>query len=218
MRADIRDTRNLRNKSLLKRILQLWFGPCALVFCAVNLFAQLPSARCDLIGSPLSECTMLTSGEAPSRTSSPTQPESKTAAEGARAPNEDPGTPFVSTTTAAGPEGFHWGRALFESFVFLAIEQANVVHDDYRWVVSENGMPFNHYWRDYKQSLNTWVNARWDSALKIAHPGIKDGTWPCTKPPCVTGVGLVDLVMTPIGGYRMAARRGVARQRDCSPT
>src|SRR5215472_968521 len=117
---------------------------------------------CDPIGSPLSECTILTSGEAPSRTSSPTQPESKTAEEGARAPNEDPGTPFVSTATAAGPEGFHWGRALFESFVFLAIEQANVVHDDYRWVVSENGMPCNHYWRDYKQSLNTWVNAGWD--------------------------------------------------------
>src|SRR5215472_16346190 len=81
---------------------------------------------------------------------------------GARTSNEDPGTPFVSTTTPAGPEGFHWGRALFESFAFLAIEQAYVVHDDYRWVVSENGVPFNHYWRDYKQSLHTWVNAGWD--------------------------------------------------------
>jgi len=58
---------------------------------------------------------------------------------------------------------------LFESFVFLAIEQAHVVHDDYRWVVSENGMPFNHYGRDYKQSLNTWVNAAWDDGDNPLH-------------------------------------------------
>jgi len=36
------------------------------------------------------------------------------------------------------------------------------VHDDYRWVVVENGVPFNHYWRDYKQSLSTWINAGWN--------------------------------------------------------
>src|SRR5581483_3999005 len=59
-------------------------------------------------------------------------------------------------------EGFHWRRALFESFVFLAIEQAYVVHDDYRWVVVENGVPLNHYWRDYKQSLSTWIHSGWD--------------------------------------------------------
>jgi len=59
------------------------------------------------------------------------------------------------------PEGFHWGRALAESFTFLAIEQAYVVHTDFRWVVSENGIPFNHYWRDYKQSLSAWVHSGW---------------------------------------------------------
>jgi hypothetical protein len=59
-------------------------------------------------------------------------------------------------------EGFRWKRALFESFIFLSIEQAYVVHDDFRWVVVENGVPFNHYWRDYKQSLTTWIHSGWD--------------------------------------------------------
>ena len=54
-------------------------------------------------------------------------------------------------------QGFHWGRALLESFIFLSIEQAYVVHDDYRWVVVENGVPFNHYWRDYKQASDRWI-------------------------------------------------------------
>ncbi len=72
-------------------------------------------------------------------------------------------------------QGFRWRRALFESFVFLSIEQAYVVHDDYRWVVVENGVPFNHYWSDYKQSLSAWVNAGWndgDPALYsyVGHP------------------------------------------------
>jgi hypothetical protein len=250
------------------------------VFCAANLFAQLPSSACDLVRSPISECTILTSGTPPTRTPSPAQTESNgipspviliAAEDDVSASAEDPGVPFVSATTPARPEGFHWGRALFESFVFLAIEQAYVVHDDYRWVVSENGVPFNHYWRDYKQSLHTWVNAPWDdgdnplysyvghpiqgaltmyiqiqndpqganleisntkaywrsrskaflwnavystlwnigplSELTVEKYGTKDrppwnqdGTWPCSKPPCVTGVGQVDLVMTPIGG------------------
>ena len=29
-------------------------------------------------------------------------------------------------------QGFHWGRALTESFTFLVIEQAYVVHTEYR--------------------------------------------------------------------------------------
>lgn len=70
---------------------------------------------------------------------------------------------------------FTWGRALLESFLFLSIEQAYVVHDDYRWVVVENGVPLDHYWRDYKQSLSAWVNAGWndgDPALYsyVGHP------------------------------------------------
>ena len=179
---------------------------------------------------------------------------------------------LVSTQHTLHPESFHWGRALFESFTLLSIEQAYVVHDDYRWVRSENGIPFNHYWRDYKQSLHAWVSSGWDdgdaflysyvghpiqgaltgyiqiqndpkgrnlelsntkqywhSRLKalawnavystqwnigplseltvekygtaVRTPWNQDGTWPCTRKPCVNGVGQVDLVMTPIGGF-----------------
>jgi hypothetical protein len=168
-------------------------------------------------------------------------------------------------------QGFHWGRALLESFIFLSIEQAYVVHDDYRWVVVENGAPFNHYWRDYKQSLSTWINSGWNDGdpslysyvghpvqgvltsyiqiqndprgeklelsntkaywrsrlkatlwnavystqwnigplseltvekygTKVRSPWNQDGTWPCTSRHCFTGVGQVDLVMTPVGG------------------
>jgi hypothetical protein len=49
------------------------------------------------------------------------------------------------------------------------------VHTDFRWVVSENGIPFNHYWRDYKQSLTTWWNAGWSAGENpiynyVGHP------------------------------------------------
>jgi len=169
-------------------------------------------------------------------------------------------------------QGFHWRRALLESFTFLAIEQAYVVKDDYRWVTAENGVPFNHYWRDYKQSLSTWIHSGWDDGdpplySYLGHPiqgaftgyiqvqndpaGEKlefsntkeywhsrlkallwntvystqwnigplseltfekygtqarppwnhDGTWPCHEKHCVTGVGQVDLVTTPVGGF-----------------
>lgn len=167
---------------------------------------------------------------------------------------------------------FHWGRALFESFTFLAIEQAYVVHDDYRWVVIENGVPLNHYWRDYKQSLHSWLESGWNDGdpllygylghpiqgaltsyiqiqndprgdvlefsntkeywhsrlratlwnavystqwnigplsevtvekygSKVRSPWNQDGTWPCTEKHCYSGVGQIDLVMTPVGGF-----------------
>ncbi len=72
-------------------------------------------------------------------------------------------------------EGFHWGRALKESGTFLVIEQAWVVHTDFRWVVSENGIPFNHYWRDYKQSLERWWEVGWSAGENpmynyVGHP------------------------------------------------
>lgn len=168
-------------------------------------------------------------------------------------------------------EKFHWGRALLESFELLSIEQAYVVHTDYRWVVSENGVPFNHYWRDYMQSLHSWKDAGWSdgdpnyygyvghpiqgaftsyiqiqndprserlefsntkaywrSRLKATvwnavystqwnlgplsevtvekygtkerSPWNRNGTWPCTEKNCYSGVGQIDIVMTPIGG------------------
>jgi hypothetical protein len=180
-----------------------------------------------------------------------------------------------SGTTTIAPEstkqeGFHWRRALTESFTFLVIEQAYVVHTDFNWVVSENGIPFNHYWRDYMQSLDTWTHSGWNdgdpnwfgyvghpiqgaltgfiqiqndprseklefsktkeywwSRLKAAMwnaaystqwnlgpvsevtvekygtktrpPWNYDGSFPCSHH-CLTGVGQIDIVMTPLGG------------------
>lgn len=168
-------------------------------------------------------------------------------------------------------EGFHWGPALQESFTFLAIEQAYVLKDDYRWVVVENGIPLNHYWRDYMQSLTSWWKAGWSAGenplynyaghpiqgamtsyieiqndprgenlefantkeywrsrllatiwntvystqwsmgplsemtvekygTKARPPWNSDGTWPCTTNHCYSGVGKVNIVMTPVGG------------------
>lgn len=175
-----------------------------------------------------------------------------------------------STLATRGKQGFNWRRALTESFTFLLIEQAYVVHTDFRWVVSENGIPFNHYWRDYKQSLLEWTQSGWNDGDPdwfgyIGHPiqgaltsfiqiqndprserlefsntkaywwsrlkaglwnaaystqwnlgplsevtvekyGSKDrapwtraGTFPCLRD-CLTGVGQIDIVMTPLGG------------------
>ncbi|MFZ3368646.1 MAG: hypothetical protein WA239_16150, partial [Candidatus Sulfotelmatobacter sp.] len=179
----------------------------------------------------------------------------------------------AATGTSAEPDkqGFHWGRALTESVTFLLIEQAYVVHTDFRWVVSENGIPFNHYWRDYKQSLSEWTQSGWDDGDPnwfgyVGHPiqgaltgfiqiqndpkseklefsktkaywksrlkaalwnavystqwnlgplsevtvekyGTKDrapwnanGSYPCNTNHCYTGVGQIDVVMTPLGG------------------
>jgi hypothetical protein len=176
-----------------------------------------------------------------------------------------------STAPARERQGFHWHRALTESFTFLLIEQAYVVHTDFRWVVSENGIPFNHYWRDYKQSFSEWTKSGWDDGDPnwfgyVGHPiqgaltgfvqiqndprserlefsntkaywwsrlkaglwnaaystqwnlgplsevtvekyGSKDrlpwnqnGSFPCTTKNCFTGVGQIDIVMTPLGG------------------
>src|SRR5208283_1631757 len=189
----------------------------------------------------------------------------------------------AQTSQAAGPDGeaseppplpeaqgFHWGRALFESLTFLLIEQAYVVHTDFRWVVSENGIPFNHYWRDYKQSLSEWTKSGWDDGdpnwfgyvghpiqgaltgfiqiqndpqsaplefsktkaywksrlkaalwnavystqwnlgplsevtvekygTKVRPPWNYNGSYPCSRH-CLTGVGQIDIVMTPLGG------------------
>lgn len=90
----------------------------------------------------------------------------------------DMSTPHMSTpkiSSEGEKEKFHWRKALEESFTFLAIEQAWVVHTDFPWVVSENGIPFNHYWRDYKQSLSTWWQAGWSAGENpmynyVGHP------------------------------------------------
>lgn len=155
--------------------------------------------------------------------------------------------------------------------MFLGIEQGYVVKEDYRWVITENGVPFNHYWRDYKQSLHSWLESGWNDGdpnlygylghpiqgaltsyiqiqndpqgrdlefantkaywhsrlkatlwnavystqwnigplsevtlekygAKARPPWNHDGSWPCTHKNCYSGVGQIDLVMTPVGG------------------
>ena len=112
---------------------------------------QLPSPRRDEMAIALEDCPYLvqTSVAAHAFISTPTSFADSITESFFRAP-------------VSKRREFRWGRALFESFAFLSIEQAYVVHDDYRWVVVENGVPFNHYWSDYKQSLSSWVNAGWN--------------------------------------------------------
>jgi len=176
----------------------------------------------------------------------------------------------MNSSIESGSEHFHWPQALKESFTFLVIEQAYVVHSDFGWVVSENGYPFNHYWRDYTQSLSRWVHSGWNDGDPnwygyVRHPiqgaltefiqiqndprsrtlvfskskeywwskfkafwfnaaystqwnlgplsevtvekyGTKErgpwnynGSYPCSHH-CLTGVGQIDIVMTPLGG------------------
>ena len=246
-----------------------------LVLSAVS-FSQLPSSRCDSSKRALEDCTSLTQVEPPPgeifafklgsldriamlTESSEGTTDSKPSSEGA-----------MNAPVLPKKEGFHWGRALTESFTFLVIEQAYVVHTDFAWVVSENGIPFNHYWRDYTQSLSTWTHSGWNDGDPnwfgyVGHPiqgaltgfieiqndpqgeklefsktkaywwsrfkaglwnaaystqwnlgplsevtvekyGTKDrapwnydGSYPCSKH-CLTGVGQIDIVMTPLAG------------------
>lgn len=260
---------------LLERI----FAPLLLFSATVN--AQLPSLKCDLLPVAQQDCPAVTQPTLQEAMLSTVLNDEAYGGAYWRATPTD-GTddqqsnsfivsPFVSPRRPS-QEHFHWGRALFESFTFLAIEQAYVVKDDYRWVVVENGVPLNHYWRDYQQSLSTWVHsgwndgdpvlysyvghpiqgamteyiqiqndphgrdlelsstkAYWHSRLKalawnavystqwnigplseltvekygtqVRPPWNQNGSWPCTHKPCVTGVGQVDLVMTPVGGF-----------------
>jgi hypothetical protein len=137
---------------------------------AISL-CQLPSSRCDTVS--VADCGFFTNGDSAGAPASLAA--SPWSARGDVAFPNNSSAAFLVTPGKAPKQGFHWGRALLESFVFLSIEQAYVVHDDYRWVVVENGVPFNHYWRDYKQSLSSWVHSGWndgDPALYsyVGHP------------------------------------------------
>lgn len=133
-------------------------------------FAQLPSSACDADKKTFEECPFLTTS-ASDRDELASDSGSSAAdrdSDGVSASTDGTGPAassqanmFIATSPPKKP-GFHWGRALLESFMFLSIEQAYVVHDDYRWVVGENGVPLNHYWRDYKQSLSSWIHAGWN--------------------------------------------------------
>lgn len=239
-------------------------------------FGQLSQPGCNAIFSPVKDCP------SPAHAAIPGIPILADAATIPRPLNDwrvEAQTPQAAgesgeaSETPSLPEeqGFHWGRALTESFTFLVIEQAYVVHTDFRWVVSENGIPFNHYWRDYMQSLTSWWHAGWSAGEDplynyVGHPiqgaltsyiqiqndpksekiefsntkaywrsrliatiwntvystqwsigllseptvekyGSKDrpawnanGSYPCNTKTCYSGVGKVNLVMTPVGG------------------
>jgi hypothetical protein len=247
-----------------------------LLFCAV-CFGQTHSSSCDSNESILADCPSLNafgvsqkSITAPQVTSidrSHPVTQSLDTSGDDHQPEDVPSAPVPSED-----QSFHWRRALTESFTFLVIEQAYVVHTDFNWVVSENGIPFNHYWRDYKQSLTTWWHAGWSAGEDplynyVGHPiqgaltsyiqiqndpkseklefantktywksrlkatlwnavystqwsigplsemtvekyGSKDrppwnanGSFPCNTKTCYWGVGKVNLVMTPVGGF-----------------
>lgn len=256
--------------------------PAILLLSAVA-FCQLPSNRCDSSPESIEHCVYTVNGQSSWNISNDSDGMPVHSNHPASARNVDEAYDSVGGDSAPGDEmfvqqsdpkrqRFHWGRALFESFTFLSIEQAYVVREDYRWVVIENGVPFNHYWRDYKQSLHSWLESGWNDGdplmygylghpiqgaltsyiqiqndpqgdglefsntkeywrsrlratlwnavystqwnigplsevtvekygSKVRSPWNQDGTWPCTEKNCYSGVGQIDLVMTPVGGF-----------------
>ena len=264
---------NVRTESLV--LLVVFFLP------AVGL-SQLPSSRCH-DGSELPDCNFPSSAY-PARGQVFPSKKNENPADSVALPDRFDAlakneadfdqTSFDQAATGAASEqkqGIHWVRALTESFTFLIIEQGYVVHTDFHWVVSENGIPFNHYARDYGQSLTSWWRAGWSAGEDplynyVGHPiqgamtsyieiqndpknenveyantkaywfsrlkatiwntvystqwsmgplsemtvekyGTKDrppwnanGSFPCNTKTCYSGVGKVNLVMTPVGG------------------
>lgn len=256
-----------------------------ILFLSTLAFGQLPSSQCDGAQTALQNCPYLVGSRHEVAPFSNSTEATVTRGDGEVGSDASPIAVFEASSNADSSAGemfvqspvikkqkFHWGRALFESFTFLSIEQAYVVHEDYRWVVIENGIPFNHYWRDYKQSLHSWLESGWNDGdplmygyvghpiqgaltsyiqiqndprgdglefsntkqywhsrlratlwnaiystqwnigplsevtvekygAKVRSPWNQNGTWPCTEKDCYTGVGQIDLVMTPVGGF-----------------
>ena len=246
---------------------------CSFVLLVVLLspavcLSQLSLSRCDPIENATGECSAQ-----PQVYAEKSSFDQSTTLAGPAIPTTNPEPASEGAAVASVPTekpSFQWRRALSESFTFLVIEQAYVVHTDFNWVVVENGIPFNHYWRDYKQSLSAWVHSGWNDGDPnwfgyVGHPiqgaltgfieiqndpqgeklefsktkaywwsrtkaamwnaaystqwnlgplsevtvekyGTKtrapwnyNGSYPCTKH-CLTGVGQIDIVMTPLAG------------------
>jgi hypothetical protein len=237
-------------------------------------FGQLPSSRCDEGKNALEDCVFLTQSEPAAEkvfmSNGSFVDRDEALSQSSQAMTDGEADSAATLSSSAEKRGFHWRRALTESFTFLVIEQAYVVHTDFNWVVSENGIPFNHYWRDYMQSLSEWTHSGWNDGDPnwfgyVGHPiqgaltafiqiqndprseklefsktkeywwsrlkaamwnaaystqwnlgpvsevtvekyGTKDrppwnynGSFPCSHH-CLTGVGQIDVVMTPLGG------------------
>src|SRR3984885_2688506 len=242
-----------------------------LLFSAVGL-AQMSSPRSDSSTSAVPECASLTQFEPAliSTLQRSLTDQSIDKADGSNTDSEAASPAAATDAVSPAQEGFHWRQALKESMTFLVIEQAYVVHTDFNWVVSENGVPFNHFWRDYTQALSEWTHSGWNDGDPnwfgyVGHPiqgaltgfiqiqndpaseklefsrtkaywwsrfkaalwnaaystqwnlgpfsevtvekyGTKDrppwnynGSFPCSHH-CLTGVGQIDVVMTPLGG------------------
>jgi hypothetical protein len=237
--------------------------------------AQLRSSQCDLINGGLQDCpSNISQGKLDSGLHIVSQYRNPAGSSEPEAPGStDNYAKANSSLIASQPKpnpGFHWRRALQESFTFLTIEQGYVVHSDFYWVTVENGVPFNHYWRDYTHSLSTWLHSPWNDGdpnwygyvghpvqgaltgfiqiqndpqgerlefsktkaywwsrlksglwnaaystqwnlgplsevtvekygTKVRGPWNYNGSYPCYRH-CVTGVGQIDIVMTPLGG------------------
>jgi len=246
----------------MKRIVRALF----LMLLPGFAFCQLPAKQCDLAQTPLEQCPRLAVGDLQIGLEASATDDDDSAGSTSGAIN------FIQPESQK-KQGFRWGRALLESFMFLSIEQAYVVHDDYHWVTVRGGIPFNHYWSDYKKSLNTWIHSAWNDGDPlmygyVGHPiqgaltsyiqiqndprgddlefsntkeywhsrfratiwnavystqwnigplseitvekygtalrspwNAATGKWPCNTHHCYTGVGQIDLVMTPVGGF-----------------
>jgi hypothetical protein len=153
------------------------FAATILMLLSVGAFGQSVISLCDS-GPAAAGCPQPTT-DAFSSLYAPDTPDASAPDDGI--PSAPDSQPSISLTGGdrgskeGQPEHFHWGRALQESFTFLAIEQAWVVHTDFPWVVSERGIPLNHYWRDYKQSLDRWWEVGWSAGENpmynyVGHP------------------------------------------------
>jgi hypothetical protein len=151
-----------------------------LLLLSVAIFGQSPPSRCNS-GLALDDCLGTVTGGFSSKVYSDAAGEESSDDNLPAAPSPQQAISRTNGPTLDGasskgkPESFHWRRALEESFTFLAIEQAWVVHTDFPWVVSERGVPFNHYWRDYKQSLSRWWEVGWSAGENpmynyVGHP------------------------------------------------
>src|SRR5215469_7171057 len=105
-----------------------------------SAFCQLPSSQCDPSGTPIAECAFLTEANSDvfRQKERPLHADDQSRPLPLEEVDPEP-NPFVQSRPRKWQEHFHWGRALFESFAFLSIEQGYVIKDDYHWVTVESG-------------------------------------------------------------------------------
>jgi len=110
------------------RGLRAWRVLCFFSLASTAL-CQLPSVKCDSVNRTLAVCPFLTHSAVTNRFWDHDGREMLAAG---KMPENETGDAFVSVLQHARSQGFNWRRALSESFAFLAIERAYVIHHDYR--------------------------------------------------------------------------------------